>query len=309
MPPIRAEAPSALLVQLQRPSGEWIDVGILYNQSETNWFESFGSYWSMANRPIIGQIFEDSGPSWRPSARVALPSWFSHLLPEGGLRDAVASAAHVHRAREFNLLARIGVDDLPGALRIGPVTGVDNVKTPPELGEAKKGDEKENPLVKFSLAGAQLKFSIYRGSKGPAIPVKGQAGNAIAKLADSRPGYSGVPEAEFGCLKLAASSGIDAPECRLDRLSSIAGLEEWYGKIDETVLIVDRFDRRDDDRRVHMEELAQILNIPAANETAKYRRANFETIAAVISALCGVEAIGQVIDRMVLNVRKYSEIA
>lgn len=296
------DTPAALLVQLQTPQEIWVDVGILYNLNEKNWFEILDSYWNLANRPILGQIFEEARHSWQPSARVALPHWFSHLLPEGRLRDAVASAAGVNRAREFNLLARIGAGDLPGAIRIGPVKGVANIRTPPEFLEAESQEHESSPLVKFSLAGTQLKFSVYRSGKGLTIPVKGQAGNAIAKLPDSRPGYSGVPEAELACLKLAANTAIEVPECRLDQLDSISGLEEWAAKISVPVLIIDRFDRATGDRRIHMEELAQILNISAAQETAKYKRANFETIGTIIGALCGVESVGKVIDRIVLNV-------
>jgi serine/threonine-protein kinase HipA len=51
-----------------------------------------------------------------------------------------------------------------------------------------------------------------------------------------------------------------------------------------------------------MEELAQILNIPTARENAKYERANFETIATFIGALCGVDSVGHVIDRIIFNI-------
>jgi serine/threonine-protein kinase HipA len=51
-----------------------------------------------------------------------------------------------------------------------------------------------------------------------------------------------------------------------------------------------------------MEELAQVLNIPTAVETAKYRRANFETVASIIGALCGTDSVGDVIARIVLNI-------
>jgi serine/threonine-protein kinase HipA len=295
------DQPSAVLVQLQAPQGNWIDVGVLFNLNEINWFEFSENYWSLPQRPVLGQRFEEAKGDWRPSARVALPNWFSHLLPEGRLRDAVASAAQVNRAREFNLLARIGIDDLPGALRIRSAAALGNVRTPPELLEAESGEKVSNPLIKFSLAGAQLKFSVYRQGKGLTIPVKGQAGNAIAKLPDGRPGFGEVPEAEFACLKLAETCGIKVPECRLDSLSSISGLEEW-AKIAEPTLIVDRFDRGVGDQRIHMEELAQILNIPAAREDAKYIRANFETVGTIIGALCGVESIGEVIDRIVFSV-------
>jgi serine/threonine-protein kinase HipA len=95
----------ALLVTLQTPPGDWVDVGYLRNLREKNWFEFAASYWDLPDRPVLGQIFEERGRSWRPSARVALPNWFSHLLPEGRLRLAVAHAAHTNSKREFNLLA------------------------------------------------------------------------------------------------------------------------------------------------------------------------------------------------------------
>jgi serine/threonine-protein kinase HipA len=188
---------SALLVKLETPGGELVDVGFMYNADEKNWFEFSEYYWDLPNRPILGQTFEEHGRSWQPSAHVALPIWFSHLLPEGRLRAAVAFAAGTNTAREFNLLARIGIDDLPGALRIGTADELRNVKRPPELAAAEDEEGSGNPLLKFSLAGAQLKFSVYRGSKGLTVPAKGQAGNVIVKLPDNRPGFSGVPEAEL----------------------------------------------------------------------------------------------------------------
>ena len=292
---------SALLVQLEAPEGGLIDVGFLFNADIKNWFEFSDSYWSMPNRPILGQTFEEHGRFWQPSAHVALPHWFSHLLPEGRLRDAVASAAGTNRAREFNLLARIGVDDLPGALRIGSADELRAVRRPPELAMAENEDPNKNPLLKFSLAGTQLKFSIFKGKKGLTVPARGQAGNVIVKLPDGRPNFSDVPVAELAALNLARLSGIDTPKASLGLLSEIAGLEDWARNVSAPALIVDRFDRQED-KRIHMEELAQVLNIPTAVEAAKYRRANFETIASLIGGLCGVGSVGDVITRIVFNV-------
>ncbi len=53
---------------------------------------------------------------------------------------------------------------------------------------------------------------------------------------------------------------------------------------------------------MHMEEIAQVMDIPTGRGTAKYTRANFETIAVLVEALCGTAAVGDVIDRLVLNV-------
>ena len=292
---------SALLVKLETPEGELVDIGFLYNADEKNWFEFAEHYWDLPNRPILGQTFEEHGRSWRPSAHVALPTWFSHLLPEGTLRDAVASAAGTNKAREFNLLARIGADDLPGALRLGTSDELRSVERPPELEAAEDAEGIGNPLLKFSLAGTQLKFSIHRDSKGLTVPAKGQAGNVIVKLPDTRPGFSGVPQAELACLNLARLSGIDTPNASQVSISEIAGLEDWAHEVSAPALTVDRFDRKGRGR-IHMEELAQVLNIPAASDTAKYRRANFETIASIIGALCGPAAVGDVITRIVFNV-------
>ena len=295
--------PTALLVQIQTPSGAWVDVGILYSLETRNWFEFSESYWNLGDRPVLGQIFEEKGPGWQPSAHTALPHWFSHLLPEGRLRDAVASAAKISPVREFNLIARIGLDDLPGALRIRPADSVAGTAlTPPELEEAENPGEESSPLVKFSLSGTQLKFSIYRAGSGLTVPVKGRAGNAIAKLPDGRADFTGIPEAELACLNLAARAGLSVPARRLAQLSSISGLEEWAERVRDPVLIVDRFDRKSGDRRVHMEELAQVLNIPTARQDAKYVRANFETVASYVGALAGVDAVSDVIDRIVLNI-------
>lgn len=292
---------TALRVQLETPDGRQVQVGILFSDMVKNWFEFSEGYWNLPGRPVLGQTFEEHGRLWMPSAHVALPHWFSHLLPEGRLRDAVASAAGANKAREFNLLARIGVDDLPGALRIGSADELLSAKQPPELAIAESEYSHESPLLKFSLAGTQLKFSIFRGNKGLTVPVKGQAGNVIAKLPDGRPGYPELPVVELAALNLARLSGINTPGTALALLSDIAGLEDWAEHYSGPALLVDRFDRRED-KRIHMEELAQILNIPTAVENAKYRRANFETIATVLGGLCGIEAVGDVITRIVLNI-------
>jgi len=94
---------SVLLIQLQSPAGDWVDVGHLRNRGERNWFDFIGNYWDLAGRPVLGQVFEERGRLWEPNTHVALPRWFSHLLPEGRLRDAVAHAANINKNREATL--------------------------------------------------------------------------------------------------------------------------------------------------------------------------------------------------------------
>lgn len=292
---------SALLVQLQTTTGDWVDVGLLYNVDQKNWFEFVDSYWDRADRPVLGQIFEERGPTWRPNTHVALPRWVSHLLPEGGLRDAVARAAQISSKREFDLIRRLGVTDLPGAIRVvEPCSPSPSVSAPVPADEIE--DNEDDPLLKFSLAGAQLKFSVWRDERGLTVPARGQAGNYIVKFPDGRPGFDGVPEAELAALELARAIGIRTPSTRLINPASVAGLEEWAAVARGPALAVERFDRRAGDQRVHMEELAQILDIPTARDRAKYKGANFETVAIFVGALDAVESVGEVIDRIVLNI-------
>lgn len=71
---------------------------------------------------------------------------------------------------------------------------------------------------------------------------------------------------------------------------AIHGLEEWAARAKGMALAVERFDRKQGDRRVHMEELAQVLDIPTARDRAKYKGANFETVAVFVSELCASTA-------------------
>jgi serine/threonine-protein kinase HipA len=277
-----------------------VDVGYLHHADNRNWFEFADSYWRLGDRPVLGQIFEEHGQAWRPSARVALPHWFSHLLPEGRLRSAVAAAAHSHEVNEFELLRLLGPSDLPGAVRVVPADSHGEYLVPDGGGE--EDPERDDPLLKFSLAGVQLKFSVYGDGKRLTVPATGQAGNVILKFPDERPSFSGVPESELACLRLAGDAGIDAADAQLVSPHDVTGLEDWARRSVGMALAVRRFDRRDDDVRIHMEELAQVMDIPTAVDRAKYTRANFETIAIFVGALCGTDEVAAVIDRVVLNV-------
>jgi len=292
--------PLTLVVQLYRPEGGWADVGRLEHRDETTWFETFPSYWEDPDRPVLGQVFEERGPSWRPVAAVALPDWFSHLLPEGRLRRAIAEDAQVNPAREFFLLARVGGDDLPGGLRVLPADPEPAITTPEPAEQSPRGPEPDVGPYKFSLAGVQLKFSVLDGERGLTVPARGEAGNWIAKLPDLR-GFDGVPQAELAGLELARAAGIETADARLVPVSSIAGLPAWVAEAGGDALLVRRFDRTPGGGRVHFEEAAQVLELPTGRDKFKYGT-NFETIAKVTAALAGPESVGEVIDRIVLNV-------
>ena len=291
----------ALLVQLQRPPGDWVDVGLLQSRANTNWFEAFDSYWDLPRRPVLGQVFENGPRDWKPNSHVALPHWFSHLLPEGPLRKAVASAAGISGANELQLLAALGTEDLPGGIRVLPWDQEHGGEIPAATRE-ERFEKNNDPLLKFSLAGLQMKFSIHKTDRGLTVPVAGTAGNTILKLPDGRIGFEGVPEAEFAAMSLAHAAGIRVPDIELVSADEVKGIGHWGNTNDRPSFAVARFDRLGDARRVHAEEFAQILNIPSAREYAKYNHTNFEAVANVSARLVGIETVGEVIDRIVLNV-------
>jgi serine/threonine-protein kinase HipA len=107
-----------------------------------------------------------------------------------------------------------------------------------------------------------------------------------------------VPEAEFAALELARAAGVSVPRTRLVDVDAIRGLPEWATRGGGKAFLIQRFDRGPRGR-VHVEVLAQILNLRPAR---KYERANFETVARTTAILAGPERVGDVIDRIVVNV-------
>ena len=94
---------------------------------------------------------------------------------------------------------------------------------PEEKSETREGNKEE--VLRFSLAGVQLKFSaIGRGGKQLRIPAQGRDGQWIVKLPSPR--FPKVPENEFAMMTLAREVGIEVPEWthpgQFDRKSSSA---------------------------------------------------------------------------------------
>src|SRR5690606_33999253 len=104
-----------------------------------------------------------------------LPPFFSNLLPEGHLRDYLAGKAGVKRDREFFLMAVLGAD-LSGAVVVQPVDAAGQDDSPLQA-EAPPPDAPADGILRFSLAGVQLKFSaVMETSGGLTIPAQGIGG-------------------------------------------------------------------------------------------------------------------------------------
>jgi serine/threonine-protein kinase HipA len=271
-----------------------VDVGVIRAERGGRIeFAFVASYLTARRRPVLGQYFEDHLDEVQRS-QTRLPPFFSNLLPEGGLRELLARRANVHHEREADLIAVLG-EDLPGAVVVrrsdvpSDEDPFDHETNTPEA----TADE-----LRFSLAGAQLKFSVlYRaGTRGPTIPINGRGGNWIAKLPSEA--YANVPENEYEMVQWAARTGITVPEVALVTVGEIEGLPVQLDP-QRRVFLSRRFDRPETGGRVHQEDFAQVKNVRVS---ARYGELTYTSLARIVRAVAGEQDFDEVIRRLTFNV-------
>ena len=273
-------------------------IGVINRLSGDRYLFAFDeAYVEDTNRPTLSLSYKSASgglvTTVKPTA-TRLPAFFSNLLPEGALRDYLAAKAGVKPGREFILLWQLGAD-LPGAVTVEPLD--ENWAPEPEV-KKDGGTDSVPTLLKFSLAGVQMKFSALVNGKGHlTIPASGIGGSWIVKLPS--PHYPAIAENEYAMMELARRIGIEVPEIRLLPVDEIAGLPEDVNRVSGQALAVRRFDRLADGNRVHMEDFAQVFGIYPDN---KYEGRNYANIAAVLAAEAGEAAVHEFMRRLVFTV-------
>lgn len=257
------------------------------------------SYIDDPNRPTLSLSFKEATTGGLitdvPVTTARVPNFFSNLLPEGAMRGYLAGRAGVKSAREFFLLWVLG-QDLPGALRILP----SDRRSLPDINgsedDAKK-QQREQAMLRFSIAGVQLKFSaVTDATGGLSIPVKGVGGSWIVKLPSTQ--FEGVPENEYSMMLLAREIGIDVPEIQLVATEKISGLPSEMEQVKGPAFAIKRFDRDDENGGIHIEDFAQVFGI---FPEAKYRKASYRNIAEVLSAEVGEAGVVEFLRRIIFN--------
>ncbi len=237
----------------------------------------------------------------RPTTR-RLPAFFSNLLPEGHLRTYLAEKAGINPEREFFLMAVLGAD-LSGAVTVRPHaddTGGDDRAREDDDDDHHDHheDDRDADVLRFSLAGVQLKFSAVMESHGGlTIPAYGVGGSWIAKLPATQ--HEAVPENELAMLALARAVGIETPEARLVTVSEIEGLPKDAARMEGMAPAVQRFDRGPDGAHVHMEDFAQVFG---TFPDGKYKGHGYANIAQVLWAETSPEATYEFVRRLVFSV-------
>jgi serine/threonine-protein kinase HipA len=279
-----------------------IKVGVLTRLPDSRTLFSFDkNYISDINRPILSQSYFSADGTLLTDTRSynsKIPPFFSNLLPEGHLREYLAALGSIKPNNEFDLLKLLG-EDLPGAVIVRPTSkSTSYIKKNNNKKETPRSDKVKEQILRFSLAGVQLKFSaLMERQGGLTIPASGIGGDWIIKLPS--PTHDNVPENEYAMMHMASEVGIPIPEIKLVPLSNIAGLPE-FGKLrGANALAVKRFDRTREGHRIHIEDFAQVYNIFPEN---KYKGVSFNNIAGMIWVLTGENGLKDYISRLVYTI-------
>jgi serine/threonine-protein kinase HipA len=206
----------------------------------------------------------------------------SNLLPEGALREMLASRLKVHIDDEFKLLGYLG-RDLPGALVAMPMAIED---IPAYVLQHENAPESveisfEDGVHHFSLAGVQMKFSMRRQDGRYRIPESGDRGDWIVKPPSTR--HKNVPLNEFSAMRLAGLAGVDIPEIRLVEVAKLVKLPQINLPDEKYAFAIRRFDRQGQER-VHTEDFAQVLT---KYPHEKYDGASYEQIGKILFNFTG----------------------
>ena len=273
-------------------------VGLLQQAQGTTILEFDASYWDLPQRPVLGQVFEERMPQDFRQGGGRSPEWFSNLLPEEGMRQRIADQHGFSARNEYRLLLALG-GDLPGAVRVIPQVAKPLPQYPVDFGDGAEsspdGSPGSEPLIKFSIAGVQLKLSMVMSGGSLTLAGHGELGDRIVKL--PRGPYAGVPENEFTMMRWAQATGITAPAAELCPAAQLGPLPAGFEPIsDAPIYVVRRFDRQADGSVVHMEDMNQVVNHWPER---KYEKISFEQVGLLIHKLCGPEDFEEYLRRLV----------
>ncbi len=231
--------------------------------------------------------------------RQRLDPLLSNLLPEGALREWTTKQLKIHEHNEFPLLAYLG-QDLPGAIRV-QASNLNQLPTAVmnQLGGAEpKAPDLTKRQQGFSLAGVQMKFSMKARDGRFNYSSNSEHGDWIVKTPSTVHPF--VPQNEFSAMQLAKAIGVEIPDIQLIPLASIDNLPAINLPDEAYAYAIKRFDR-DGEKRIHMEDFAQILSV---YPNQKYDKGNYQQLAKLTIDFSGnaLADLEQWVRRLVANI-------
>jgi serine/threonine-protein kinase HipA len=214
------------------------------------------------NFPIATKKYEDTAND-KP-----VEWFFENLLPEGRLRDFIATRDRIDPRDTWALLVRHG-QDTAGALSLTPAglaAATKEILLPlsqEALQEKIKASRARNlPLmaswdeIRMSLAGAQEKLGLRIDANGAMFLPEGSAPSThIVKPENASADFPYCPANEFFCMRLAHELKVPVPAVGLLHLP-------------EALYVIERFDREPLDagadnafRRLHQIDLCQAMGV------------------------------------------------
>ena len=195
--------------------------------------------------------------------------FFTNLLPESGLRSAIARKLGISEQNDFALLEAIG-GECAGAVSLltddmTPVTESEYKSLDDAELNALIRDMPERPMlagesgIRLSLAGAQNKMPVWFDGNRTKIPIKGSPSSHILKPPIA--GINHTVENEAFCMELASRQGLPVPLVQI--------LQKEI-----PLYLVKRYDRKEvasgELQRVHQEDFCQALGfLPEAKYQAE----------------------------------------
>jgi serine/threonine-protein kinase HipA len=191
--------------------------------------------------------------------------FFQHLAPEGWLREQQARVAHLAEQDDFGLLLHYGADCI-GAVGIGRPAEAP-VEDLPEANELTASPGR-------TISGVQRKLLVVKEPDNDSFRPAGPTGPApyIAKFNSER--LATLVRNENLSLRW-STAVLGANEVNAFRIGRV-------NILNETALIVTRFDRTDNGSKLRLEDFAQILCKPRGRDFSGKYDASYEDVAEVI---------------------------
>lgn len=204
-----------------------------------------------------------------PYDEAQLLPFFDGLLPEGRIREQLATRFRIEPTDVFGLLREFG-RECAGAVTVLPeheaeapasreVRWLSESELAEKIAEVEVRPFADEPSenVRISLAGTQGKLVVVIGAEGQVgLPRGATPSTHILKpqpkiRRGERLAYPDLVANEAFCMRLAAIAGLSTAEVGI---RNVAG---------EAVLVVRRYDRTPDGERLHQEDFCQALGVPS----------------------------------------------
>jgi serine/threonine-protein kinase HipA len=266
-------------------NAEW--VGQIERRGPSRYRFSYRSPAVEAHRPT-GILLSASLPlraeAFAPNATAP---FFEGLLPEGAVRNAIASSFHISEEDGFGLLRALGADCagavavlppdrqpyVPGRAQFRPLDDTQLERLIDDLPRNPLGVDPAEAGVRLSLGGIQHKLVLAgRPWRGFSQPLEGAPSTCLLK-----PEFGQYPELvvnEAFCMRVAGLAGLRAASIDIVEAGSVR------------CLYIERFDRAADADenviRIHQEDMCQALGI---SPVAKYEDNGGPSVAAIVRLL------------------------